>query len=165
MKKTITLVILALVIVGSGLVIIRFFSGSEDAWICTNGEWVRHGHPLAPMPQEKCGQAADTNAAAEPPATSMIIPAEMDFFRNGELVRNRPDLATKGWYMVYSRLGLTPVTVRVVFNKDSDCQVGGQQTSCSDLGEGDVMTARIEGYQIDPETVLVRNLMTPFPPQ
>lgn len=32
---------------------IRFFS-SEDDWICNNGQWVMHGHPSTPMPNEIC---------------------------------------------------------------------------------------------------------------
>lgn len=35
--------------------LIRFvIGGSEDSWVCVEGQWVRHGYPSAPMPQEKC---------------------------------------------------------------------------------------------------------------
>ncbi|MDD4989709.1 MAG: hypothetical protein PHW31_00125 [Candidatus Pacebacteria bacterium] len=33
---------------------IRFFSGSEDTWICSNGQWVKHGNPSAPVPNVSC---------------------------------------------------------------------------------------------------------------
>jgi len=29
--------------------------GPEDAWICKNGEWVKHGNPSNPIPTEPCG--------------------------------------------------------------------------------------------------------------
>lgn len=33
----------------------RFFlGGSEDTWICQNGEWVKHGNPSAPKPTTGC---------------------------------------------------------------------------------------------------------------
>ncbi len=32
---------------------IRFLSG-EDGWICTDGQWVEHGHPSAPAPTAAC---------------------------------------------------------------------------------------------------------------
>jgi uncharacterized membrane protein len=32
---------------------INIFSG-EDSWICEQGEWVKHGVPSAPMPEELC---------------------------------------------------------------------------------------------------------------
>ena len=35
---------------------IRFFSGSEDTWICSNGQWVRHGNPSSLKPEESCGE-------------------------------------------------------------------------------------------------------------
>ncbi|HBU06541.1 MAG TPA: hypothetical protein DEB09_00480 [Candidatus Magasanikbacteria bacterium] len=42
--------IFLLVIVG-----LRFFvGGDEDAWLCENGQWIQHGHPSEPMPDEIC---------------------------------------------------------------------------------------------------------------
>ncbi|MBU4350775.1 GerMN domain-containing protein [Candidatus Parcubacteria bacterium] len=54
--KNIILVI-AIVLVVSGIILgIRFFSGSEDTWICQDGRWLKHGQPSAPMPVSGCGQ-------------------------------------------------------------------------------------------------------------
>jgi hypothetical protein len=36
---------------GAGM---KLFSG-EDAWICQDGQWVRHGNPSAAMPTSGCG--------------------------------------------------------------------------------------------------------------
>lgn len=34
---------------------IRFIiGGNEDSWICVNGQWVKHGSPSAPKPEEAC---------------------------------------------------------------------------------------------------------------
>ena len=41
------------------VVIVRFFSGDEDTWICDNGQWVKHGNPSAPMPDAGCGAATN----------------------------------------------------------------------------------------------------------
>jgi uncharacterized membrane protein len=42
------LLILLLVIAG-----LRFLSG-EDSWLCKDGQWIKHGNPSAPMPNNKC---------------------------------------------------------------------------------------------------------------
>jgi hypothetical protein len=34
---------------------LRFvLGGPEDDWICVNGQWVKHGQPLAPVPNKSC---------------------------------------------------------------------------------------------------------------
>ena len=54
MKKIVLLlgiIVLAILILFS----LRFIlGGSEDDWICVDGEWVKHGVPSAPMPTEPC---------------------------------------------------------------------------------------------------------------
>jgi len=36
-------------------IFMRFvIGGSEDDWICVNGEWIKHGMPSKPMPTEPC---------------------------------------------------------------------------------------------------------------
>ena len=44
-------ILLIIVIVGFLLLVVR---GSEDDWICVEGEWVKHGVPSAPKPEEPC---------------------------------------------------------------------------------------------------------------
>ena len=49
---TIFIIIIAMLLLW---IFIRFvIGGSEDDWICDNGEWVKHGAPSAPMPIESC---------------------------------------------------------------------------------------------------------------
>ena len=58
MNKTVlifkkTLLILTIIVVA--IFFLRFVvGGSEDDWICDNGQWVKHGVPSAPMPEEPC---------------------------------------------------------------------------------------------------------------
>ncbi len=33
---------------------IRFLTGSEDTWICSSGEWIKHGNPSGLMPDMPC---------------------------------------------------------------------------------------------------------------
>lgn len=67
MKKTL-FVIFALMLLVVAVLILR---GSEDSWICSGGEWVKHGVPSAPKPTKPCGDAAinsfkDCAAAGNP---------------------------------------------------------------------------------------------------
>lgn len=50
-KKKLTIIII-MVVIGAFLLIIR---GSEDTWLCQDGQWVKHGVPSAPMPISGCG--------------------------------------------------------------------------------------------------------------
>ena len=55
--KKIGLIFLLVIVVIAGFLAIRFFlGGPEDAWLCVDGEWVKHGNPSAPMPDSGCGQ-------------------------------------------------------------------------------------------------------------
>jgi hypothetical protein len=55
MKKTYLIfgiIIFAIILTAISL---RVFTG-EDAWLCVNDEWVKHGSPSAPKPFEGCGE-------------------------------------------------------------------------------------------------------------
>lgn len=48
------------------VILIVFFlrfviGGSEDDWICVDGEWVKHGVPSAPKPTESCDNVKSWN--------------------------------------------------------------------------------------------------------
>lgn len=50
-KKIITTLLLGFAV----LMVLRFVvGGSEDTWICVDGQWVKHGVPYAPKPQIPC---------------------------------------------------------------------------------------------------------------
>jgi hypothetical protein len=43
------------IVVFALLVAVRFlFGGPEDTWICTSGQWVMHGKPVAAKPTNHC---------------------------------------------------------------------------------------------------------------
>lgn len=57
MKKIILYILLSLFLLFGILGFLRFVvGGSEDDWICVEGEWVKHGVPSAPMPEGGCGE-------------------------------------------------------------------------------------------------------------
>lgn len=54
MKKK-YLLILILLFIPLVVLLLRFvLGGAEDDWICQKGEWVKHGNPSFPKPQEEC---------------------------------------------------------------------------------------------------------------
>lgn len=50
----IILILIFLAIVA--LVSLFLLRGQEDVWLCQNGQWVQHGRPALPKPQNGCGQ-------------------------------------------------------------------------------------------------------------
>jgi uncharacterized membrane protein len=52
-KKKLYVVLLSAIILILIIGGLRFLSG-EDGWICDNGNWVTHGHPSFPAPNESC---------------------------------------------------------------------------------------------------------------
>jgi len=55
MKNKVLLIFIILILLGATWMFLRFvIGGSEDTWICQNGEWVKHGNPSAPKPNEIC---------------------------------------------------------------------------------------------------------------
>lgn len=84
MKKFIVPFFLVITIGLTGLFVARFlFGGSEDSWICSGGQWVKHGKPSAPMPQTGCGDVKDSwvqqtfNEAGL--SLSLKVPPDMTF--------------------------------------------------------------------------------------
>ena len=54
MKRiSITLIILV-ILIGVWLGLRFIIGGNEDAWICQNGEWIKHGNPNSQMPTGSC---------------------------------------------------------------------------------------------------------------
>jgi len=55
-NKKIFIIVVVVIAVLIGWFFLRFIlGGSEDNWICVDGEWVKHGVPSVPMPTEPCG--------------------------------------------------------------------------------------------------------------
>ncbi|OGF28172.1 hypothetical protein A2303_01920 [Candidatus Falkowbacteria bacterium RIFOXYB2_FULL_47_14] len=57
-NKKIFLVLIAIIILGTAVFLLRV---PEDSWICSDGQWVRHGQPDGEKPSEPCEGAPITN--------------------------------------------------------------------------------------------------------
>jgi len=51
-KKLLTIFIILIGIFLVALSIRSLFGGDEDTWIKVNGQWVKHGNPSNPMPED-----------------------------------------------------------------------------------------------------------------
>ncbi|MEK7653201.1 MAG: DUF333 domain-containing protein [Patescibacteria group bacterium] len=64
-KKTVIILGLSMVIIILAVIVgLVFLRGEEDTWLCQNGEWVKHGNPVSPMPITGCGNTAIANPAS-----------------------------------------------------------------------------------------------------
>ena len=55
MKMIIFFIIAGIFLLGASLVLLR---GNEDSWICQDHQWIKHGHPSYPQPENPCGKKA-----------------------------------------------------------------------------------------------------------
>ena len=164
MKKILISGLIAIALIGLAVAAVRFLAGgSEDSWICSGGQWVKHGQPSGPMPETGCPPAAAPAAVEEEtgPAIPAVLPVEMNFFEMGFLSRNQPGEKAGAWSLKYEKLGAALQTVNLVFNKDSVCTVRGQAVACSGFDQDLDLRTRIEGYRLEPPYVLVRKLLAP----
>ena len=61
MKRTIFIVAIIFILILAILIVLRSLS-PEDAWICQDGRWVKHGQPAAPQPTGGCGPKHEINS-------------------------------------------------------------------------------------------------------
>jgi len=73
MKKILIFSLIIILATGAIVVAIRFLSGSEDTWICTNGEWIKHGNPSVSKPLGFCGIQAESPIKLETPKPGDIV--------------------------------------------------------------------------------------------
>lgn len=71
MSKKISIIIAVVLAAIVGFFIIARLSSPEDTWLCTNGEWVQHGHPSAAMPTSGCGEEKPVGLA-NPASTNCV---------------------------------------------------------------------------------------------
>lgn len=60
MKKLLSLRILVLAIIVAGIISFALWlraASGEDAWLCVDGQWIKHGNPAEAMPDVPCTQA------------------------------------------------------------------------------------------------------------
>jgi len=75
MKKgisTLLIIFIALLVGGGTMLAVRFFiGGSEDNWICVDGQWIKHGNPSSEKPTTGCSS----------PTTVVPLPTGEDIVR------------------------------------------------------------------------------------
>jgi len=87
-KKVLWTVIILLIILAGAILAARFFlDGNENAWLCQNGSWVRHGNPSAPMPLSGCGEEKQQ----ESQGAGLANPASVNCLDKGGIEENRTD--------------------------------------------------------------------------
>lgn len=64
MKKQLIFISVLAIFITAVLGMRFMVEGSEDAWICENGRWVRHGNPSGEMPVNGCGRKLYMNGQA-----------------------------------------------------------------------------------------------------
>lgn len=99
MKAKLGLLILGLSILLLGWVIVRFvLGGSEDTWICVQGEWVKHGVPAAPKPIGGCrGDQVGSEESTDSSQVGLANPASVYCEDQGGRLRHEYDeIGTRG---------------------------------------------------------------------
>lgn len=77
--KILLIVVIVLFVAVVGIAAIRFgLGGSEDNWVCTNGQWVKHGQPKSPMPSSGCGSPLVSVSPAVATTTPQLIGGQRD---------------------------------------------------------------------------------------
>lgn len=55
MYATVVRISVIVIVIFAVIFAVRFIiGGPEDTWICSGGEWVKHGMPVAPKPSMPC---------------------------------------------------------------------------------------------------------------
>lgn len=102
-----------------GIFFVLRFAAPEDAWICTDGQWVRHGNPSSSQPQNGCGE----NMATE----------DIDFDEVGHFVKDNPGLKPGVWYLIYEKPGAAALSAELIFDDKSVCTWGGERGPCPEV--------------------------------
>ena len=54
--------------------VLLFLRGDEDTWLCSSGQWVKHGNPSAPMPTMSCGTFTPSPTPTTHPDIEVFYP-------------------------------------------------------------------------------------------
>ncbi len=90
MKKALTILIILIAASVICLSLRFIIGGSEDDWICVDGQWIKHGVPSAPMPAKSCGKKSQTKRAVK----LYYYNPELDKDESGDIACSRNGLAT-----------------------------------------------------------------------
>lgn len=100
MRKLAIIIFVCLMLV-LGFLLVARFSTDEDAWICSNGQWAKHGQPSAPMPTTGCGTAQTPVKPADNTDNEKPVLIGVDFPKPNEIVSSPLEVtgqARGSWY-------------------------------------------------------------------
>lgn len=100
MRKLAIVIFICLMFILGFLIWTRFSTG-EDSWICSNGQWIKHGNPSAPMPTSGCGISQDQNKVPEKPAQDQSQMVRVDFPKADEVISSPLEISGRArgnWY-------------------------------------------------------------------
>lgn len=146
-----------LVVVGVGMVGLlsaRFlFGGDEDSWICSNGDWVKHGNPRDPMPQVGCGEVVDELKAQTMEEIGISFKYSKDMTFRKEIADDGTRIRVASFYL--EKEGYTLYVVYEASNevgetKLEQMKIGMDQATIKEANVGGL--AGIEGLATGPKT-------------
>jgi hypothetical protein len=133
MSKTIKILLVLIVVIFISIFNLRLFS-TEDEWVCSNDQWVRHGNPASLQPQTGCGK--------------VTINTDTNFDEMGHFVKDNPGLKPNVWYLVYEKPGAPAMTIELVFDSGSVCIWGEKLGICPDVFLPRSSLTRVRGVLI-----------------
>lgn len=118
-------IIIVLAVFLVGIFVIRL-STDEDSWICTNGQWTRHGNPAFDIPTVKCDETGSK---------------QINFIKYGYLSDREADQPNSGIYLIYEEPGKPALSEKLEFDGKSICEFSGKKTMCLSLDSTIEITA------------------------
>lgn len=133
LKKTLSTVVIIMLAVAVGMLLCRFLSGNEDAWLCENGQWVKHGHPSDEMPAKACDRQTTDTAGdndVQNNSTGIANPASVNCVEKGGTLEIKTD-ESGGQYGICVFQSGESCEEWAMFR--GECTVGGPTTSATSL--------------------------------
>lgn len=130
-----------------------FFGGDEDSWICSNGEWVKHGSPRDPVPQMGCGEAVNDLQAQTMEEIGVSFSHSKDLTFRKEIADDGAIIRVASFYL--EKEGYTLYVVYEASNevdqtKLEQMKIGMDQATIKEASVGGL--AGIEGLVTGPKT-------------
>lgn len=137
----------ALIILTLGILIVKF-SANEDAWVCLDGEWQKHGNPTMDMPVAECENLNEIN---------------INFTKTGYISDREPGKPNEGMYLIYEEPGKPALSAKMKFDEKSVCEFAEEKVACISINSAIEKVAEnkrveINGFEYG-GIVLIKNLI------
>lgn len=139
MKK---FIVLTLVVLLAVLALRFLLGGSEDTWICDNGQWVKHGNPSAPMPETGCGESENDwqSQTVEEIGLSFRHPQDMTFRK--EVADDSAGVRAVGFYVEKE-----DYTLYGVYQSKSEATEEDLEKAKTEMDTATIKEITIDGYK------------------